>query len=162
MCSKTMSQRCYTRTTKHKKFGHAPPAQKVSGICLFLSRALDHSPSYFMHWFVTRQTHGTYIVETHLMSLGRGVGTAMVFTCAVGCRNWADTQHRTAKDQGACRCTACSAHAIKPSQGGREETTLYLCRRHKVLHIPGGWWPWPSATCCCLSVLKDGGSLLGT
>ena len=36
------------------------------------------------------------------------------------------------------------------------ETTLHLCRRHKVLHIPAGWWPWPSATCCCLSVLEDG------
>ena len=39
---------------------------------------------------------------------------------------------------------------------------LHVCRRHKVLHIPGGWWPWPSAICCCLSVLEDVGSLLVT
>ena len=38
-----------------------------------------------------------------------------------------------------CVGTACSAHAMKPIQGGREETTLHLCRRHKVLRIPDGW-----------------------
>ena len=37
------------------------------------------------------------------------------------------------------------------------ETTLHLCSHHK-----GGWWPWPSAICCCVTVLEDGGSLLGT
>ena len=60
-----------------------------------------------------------------------------------------------------CVRTACNAHAMKPSQGGREETTLHLCRRHKGLHIPGGWWPWPSTICYCVNVLEDGGSLLG-
>ena len=39
---------------------------------------------------------------------------------------------------------------------------MHFCRRHKGLHILGDWWPWPSATCCCMSVLEDGGSLLGT
>ena len=63
---------------------------------------------------------------------------------------------------GPRRCTACSAHAMKPTQGGREETTLHLCRRHKGRHILGGWWPWPTAICCCMSVLEDGGCLLGT
>ena len=58
--------------------------------------------------------------------------------------------------------TARSAHTMKPSQGGREETTLHLCNRHQGLHILGGWWPWPSTICCCVSVLEDGGSLLGT
>ena len=43
-----------------------------------------------------------------------------------------------------CLCNACNAHAMKPSQGGREETNLHLCRRRKGLHILGGWWPWPS------------------
>ena len=56
-------------------------------------------------------------------------------------------------------CTACSAHTMKPSQGGREETTLHLCKHHKGLHILGGWWPWPRTICCCVSVLEDGGSL---
>ena len=42
------------------------------------------------------------------------------------------------------------------------QTTLHLCRRHKGLHILGDWWPWPSTICCCVSVLEDGGSLLGT
>ena len=46
-----------------------------------------------------------------------------------------------------CVGTMCSAHAMNPSQGGREETTLHLCRHHKGLHILGGWWPWPSAIC---------------
>ena len=55
--------------------------------------------------------------------------------------------------------TACSAHVMKPSQGGREET--HLCRRHEVLHILVGWWLWPSTICYCVSVLEDGGSLLG-
>ena len=58
--------------------------------------------------------------------------------------------------------TACSAHTMKSSQGGREETTLHLCRRHKGLYILGGWWPWPSAICYFVSVLEDGGSLPGT
>ena len=58
--------------------------------------------------------------------------------------------------------TACSANTMKPSQGGREETPMHLCRRHKGLHILGGWWPWPSAICCCVGVLEDGDSLLGT
>ena len=58
-----------------------------------------------------------------------------------------------------CVRIACSAHAMKPSQGGREETTLHLCRCHKGLHILGGWWPWLRAICCCMSVLEDGGSL---
>ena len=48
------------------------------------------------------------------------------------------------------------------SQGGMEETPLHLCRHHKGLHILGDWWPWQSAICCCMSVLEDGGSLLGT
>ena len=74
------------------------------------------------------------------------------------------------------RCTACAlhghivhiecnAHAMKPrkpSQGGREETTLHLCRRHKGLHILGRWWPWLSTIYCGVSVLEDGGSLPGT
>ena len=41
--------------------------------------------------------------------------------------------------------TACSAHAMKPSQGGREETTVHLCRRHPFLHIQasqGSSYPW--------------------
>ena len=63
---------------------------------------------------------------------------------------------------GHCVRIACNADTMKPSQGGREETTLHLCRRHKGLHILGGWWPWPSAICCCVSVLEDGGSVLGT
>ena len=61
-----------------------------------------------------------------------------------------------------CLCTACSTHGMKPNQEGNEETTLHLCRHHKVLHIPGAWRSWPSATCCCLSMLENGGSLLGT
>ena len=61
-----------------------------------------------------------------------------------------------------CERTACSADTMKPSQGGREETTLHLCRHHKGLHILGDWWLWPSTTCCCVSVLEDGGSLLET
>ena len=51
--------------------------------------------------------------------------------------------------------------AMKTSQGGREETTLRSCKCHKSLHILGGWWPWPSAICYCMSVLEDGGGLLG-
>ena len=43
--------------------------------------------------------------------------------------------------RGHCVRTTCSAHTIKPSQDGREETTLHLCNRHKGLHILGGWWP---------------------
>ena len=39
---------------------------------------------------------------------------------------------------------------------------MHLCRRHKGLHILGDWWPWPSTIYCCVSVLEDGGSLLGT
>ena len=61
-----------------------------------------------------------------------------------------------------CERTACNADTMKPSQGGREEMPLHLCRRHKGLHILGAWWPWSSAICCCESVLEDGGSLLGT
>ena len=38
---------------------------------------------------------------------------------------------------------------------------MHLCRRHKGLHILGDWWPWPSAICCWVSVLEDGGSLVG-
>ena len=57
--------------------------------------------------------------------------------------------------------TACGADTMKPSQGGREETPMHLCRGHKGLHILGDWWPWPSVICCCVSVLEDGGSLLG-
>ena len=35
---------------------------------------------------------------------------------------------------------------------------------HKSLHILGDWWPWPSPNLLlrCVSVLEDGGSLLGT
>ena len=61
-----------------------------------------------------------------------------------------------------CVRTACSAYTMKPSQAGREETTLHLCRRHKGLHILGGWWLWPSTICYCVSVLEDGGSFPGT
>ena len=39
---------------------------------------------------------------------------------------------------------------------------MHLCRHHKDLRILGGWWLWPSAICCCVSMLEDGGSLLGT
>ena len=59
-------------------------------------------------------------------------------------------------------CTARNADTIKLSQEGREETPLHFCRRHKSLHILGGRWPWPSAICCCVSVLEDGGSFLET
>ena len=38
---------------------------------------------------------------------------------------------------------------------------MHLCRRHKGLHILGDWWPWPSAICCCVSVLEDGAAFLG-
>ena len=62
----------------------------------------------------------------------------------------------------ALRVSACSADTMKPSQGGREETPMHLCRRHNGLHILGDWWPWPSTICYCVSVLEDGGSLLGT
>jgi hypothetical protein len=41
--------------------------------------------------------------------------------------------------RGHCMGTACCAHAMKASQGVREETTLHSCRRRKVLNIPGGW-----------------------
>ena len=34
-----------------------------------------------------------------------------------------------------CVHTACNAHTMKPSQGGREEITLHLRRRHKGLFI---------------------------
>ena len=61
-----------------------------------------------------------------------------------------------------CVRIACSANTMKPSWGGREETPLHLCRCHKSLHILGDWWPWPSAICFCVSVLEDGGSLMGT
>ena len=54
-----------------------------------------------------------------------------------------------------CERTACNADTMKPSQGGREETTMHLCKRHKGLHILGDWWPWPSAMCCCVSVLEE-------
>ena len=59
-----------------------------------------------------------------------------------------------------CVCTACSADTT--SQGGREETPLHLCRCHMSLHVLGAWRPWPSAICCCVSVLEEGGSLLGS
>ena len=39
---------------------------------------------------------------------------------------------------------------------------MHLGRRHTNLHIFGDWWPWPRAICYCVSVLEDGGSLLGT
>ena len=42
---------------------------------------------------------------------------------------------------GALRAHCCSADTMKPSQGGREETPMHLCRRHKGPHIPGDWWP---------------------
>ena len=61
-----------------------------------------------------------------------------------------------------CERTVCSADTMKPSEGGREETTLHLCSRHKGLHVLGDWWPWPREICCCVSVLEDGGGLLGT
>ena len=60
-----------------------------------------------------------------------------------------------------CVRTVCSADTMKPSQGGRGETTLHLCRRHKGLHMFGDWWPWPSASCYCVSVLEDGGRAIG-
>ena len=40
-----------------------------------------------------------------------------------------------------CMRTVCSADTMKPSQGGREETPMHLCSRHKGLHILGDWWP---------------------
>ena len=38
-----------------------------------------------------------------------------------------------------CERTACSAHTMKPDQGGREETPLHLCKRHKGLQVLGTW-----------------------